>query len=157
MTIEQITAERNRLRAALEKLFEYVNEHSDAIVGLGLAHIDEHNAMLDRAEQALVNTSPAPVSECWERRGTAIYGEDRGPGTAPLIADLHCDTVESAAEKAQKIVDAHNSAPAPTESANKELLDALKTIEGTGHSDDGGQWASNIASAAIAKAEKAGG
>ncbi len=50
-----------------------------------------------------------------------------------------------------------NTSPAPVESVNRELLDALKTIEGTGHSDDGGQWASNIASAAIAKAEKAGG
>jgi hypothetical protein len=35
-----------------------------------------------------------PLQDHYERRGTSIYGEDRGPGTAPFIAD--CSTVTHA-------------------------------------------------------------
>lgn len=40
----------------------------------------------------------------WERRGSMVYGEDRGPGTAPFIAEY------PTAEEAQRVVDEHNVA-----------------------------------------------
>lgn len=42
-------------------------------------------------------------AQWWERRGTMVYGEDRGPGTAPLV--MECATPE----EAQRVVDEHNA------------------------------------------------
>lgn len=40
----------------------------------------------------------------WERRGTMVYGEDRRPGTAPLISE------HASVDEAQRVVDEHNAA-----------------------------------------------
>lgn len=42
----------------------------------------------------------------WGRRGSCIYGEDKGPGTAPLIAEFHGTGVTP--DAIDRIVEAHN-------------------------------------------------
>ena len=47
---------------------------------------------------------PSIEKQWWERRGTMVYGQDFGPGTAIMVVE--CD---SAAE-AQRVVDEHSGA-----------------------------------------------
>lgn len=50
-------------------------------------------------------------AQYWERRGNMVYGEDRGPGMAPLIKE--CEN----AREAQRVVDEHNAKLRPEETA----------------------------------------
>lgn len=42
-------------------------------------------------------------NQWWERRGTMVYGEDHGPGTAPFIAEF------ATVAEAQRVVEEHNA------------------------------------------------
>jgi hypothetical protein len=53
------------------------------------------------------------LTQYWERRGAAVYGEDKGPGTAPLIIELHenglaVTEIRRLTDEIQQAVDHHN-------------------------------------------------
>lgn len=139
-----VAAERDRLRAALEKAAPFlrrISEHLEASDMPGQAgNCTIHAKAL---EEALANTSPAPVTcpEC----GCSLAMDE--------IGELHCPQCglgwgESA------------TSPAPTESVNKELLDALRIAVRALEDNDIDESMSGefeLLTEAIAKAEKAGG
>lgn len=60
-----------------------------------------------RSLAAQLKAKPQPVFEWWERRGTMIFSEDRGPGTARHIRD--CTSVTEAEREVRTNNDAYNA------------------------------------------------
>ena len=54
-----------------------------------------------------LKAKPRPVFEWWERRGTAVFSEDRGPGTARHIRD--CTSVTEAEREVRTNNDSYNA------------------------------------------------
>jgi hypothetical protein len=69
------------------------------------------------------------VSNFYERRGTMVFSEDLGPGTAVCVFD--CATVEDA-ERAVTLLNAEADAPAATESTRSLLNDFHAALDRDG-------------------------
>jgi len=59
-----------------------------------------------RSQAGQRKAKPRPVFEWFERRGTMVYSEDRGPGTARLIRE--CSSVTEAESEVRRNNDAYN-------------------------------------------------